>query len=99
MYADIWRIPCSCSATRISERSCRRIQLDGLPSFRTSGTTASPQFGASHALLGPLPNSLPLIISLWRLEATAHEAKTSSQRAPLCEVDLAVARPRSREIR
>ena len=44
-------------------------------------------------------NRLPPIISLWRLEATGHEAKTSSHRAPWCEVDPAIARPRSREIR
>ena len=30
------------------------------------------------------------MISLWRLEATGHEAKTSPQRAPWCEVDPAI---------
>jgi hypothetical protein len=46
--------------------------------------------GVDNALLGPKPNSLPLIISLWRLEATGHEAKTSLQTAPWCEVDPAL---------
>jgi hypothetical protein len=48
-----------------------------------------------RALLGLLSNGLRPTISLWRLEATGHEANPSSQKIG----GLAIARPRSREIR